>query len=64
MFFAFSQQLRVNKKSDLTCLLAIIFFSQKRKNIVNGCIFSKDNVKIYKKDFVYLLESIEIDERF
>ncbi len=26
--------------------------------------FSKDNVKIYKKDFVYLLESIEVDERF
>ncbi len=41
-----------------------IFSLKNEKILLMVVFFSQDNVKIYKKDFVYLLESIEIDERF
>lgn len=41
-----------------------IFSLKNEKILLMVVFFSQDNVKIYEKDFVYLLESIEIDERF
>ncbi|MDA3053337.1 Dam family site-specific DNA-(adenine-N6)-methyltransferase [Campylobacter sp. JMF_01 NE2] len=60
MFFAFSQQFRVNQKGDFNMPFGNNCFSaQNEKNIINGCnFFSQSNVKIQKQDFVALLEQI------
>lgn len=64
MFFAFSQQIRVNQKGDFNMPFGNNHFSsQNEKNISNGCyFFSQKNVSFYKKDFSKLLENIELKQ--
>ena len=62
MFFAFSQQFRVNQQGNFNMPFGNNCFSpQNEKNIVNGCnFFTKQNISIYKKDFADLFGSIKI----
>ena len=62
MFFAFSQQFRINKYGDFNMPFGNNCFSpQNEKNIINGCkFFTKRNIDIYKKDFIDLLNGIKI----
>lgn len=63
MFFAFSQQFRVNRKGDFNMPFGNNCFSlQNEKNITNGCnFFSKKNIIAYKKDFLDLFKKIKIN---
>lgn len=65
MFFAFSQQFRVNKNGDFNMPLGNNCFSPKNeKSIVNGCdFFSCKNLIIYKEDFSSLFNNIKIDKQ-
>lgn len=63
MFFAFSQQFRVNKNGDFNMPFGNNCFSSKNEEaIVNGCeFFTKENLSIYKKDFQELLSEIDLN---
>ena len=64
MFFAFSQQFRVNKNGDFNMPFGNnCFSSQNEKNIANGCeFFQKNNIAIYKDDFFALFENICLNQ--
>lgn len=64
MFFAFSQQFRVNQQGNFNMPFGNNCFSlQNEKNIINGCnFFAKQNLTIYNKDFIDLFSTIKIDK--
>ena len=63
MFFAFSQQFRVNKNGDFNMPFGNNCFSPKNEeSISNGCyFFSQKNFITYKEDFWNLFQKIQIE---
>ncbi|EAJ2845998.1 Dam family site-specific DNA-(adenine-N6)-methyltransferase [Campylobacter coli] len=63
MFFAFSQQFRVNKNGDFNMPFGNNHFSKNNEeSISNGCdFFSRENIEIYKKDFQKLFSDIDLN---
>ncbi|WP_270978285.1 Dam family site-specific DNA-(adenine-N6)-methyltransferase [Campylobacter helveticus] len=64
MFFAFSQQFRINQKGNFNMPFGNNrFSSQNEKNIINGCnFFSQKNIRFYKEDFSKLFKKINLNK--
>lgn len=63
MFFAFSQQFRVNKNGDFNMPFGNNCFSSKNEEVISiGCeFFIKENISVYKKDFQELFSEIVVN---